>query len=101
MLNKPGPPKGGAGETAAPRSAGWGVEVQLVRKWLWRCLDEDILVPGYELCILDPCRGPLVHLPERGASRVERNDLRHTCGGPVVPVVPLKVSEGKQRILKR
>jgi hypothetical protein len=79
-----------AGVTAM--SGGWSIDVELACKWSWRCLDEDILVPGRELRVADPESGGLVRLTESGANRVERDDLRHTCGGPVIPVVPLKFS---------
>lgn len=75
-------------------SAGWSIKAELVRNWRWRCLDEDILVPGSELCIVNSNNGLLVRLADSGATQVERDDLRHACGGPVVPVAPLKAEQG-------
>lgn len=70
----------------------WSIPVELVREWRWRCLDEDILVPGCDLCVANPDSELLVLLAESLANEVERDDLRHTCGGLVTPVAPLKAT---------
>jgi hypothetical protein len=68
----------------------WFVSAELVKQWRWRCLEEDILVPGYDLCVANPGSGRLVHLAEGSVEAVRRDDLRHGCGGRVLPVTPLE-----------
>jgi hypothetical protein len=82
-------------------SDNWSIPGELIRLWLWRCLDENILVPGCDLCVVNRDSGLLVRLAESHANAVARHDLRHTCGGRVIPVVPLKAAEGREHIPKR
>ncbi len=67
----------------------WSVSGELIRRWRWRCLDEDVLVTGIDLCLLDPGSGLLLSLGETHACCVARHSLRHSCGGLVIPVAPL------------
>jgi hypothetical protein len=71
------------------RADGWSIPAELIRHWRWRCLDEGILVPGGDLCVVSPRNGGLTPLAKDRAGAVARHDLRHTCGGRVIPVVPL------------
>jgi hypothetical protein len=68
----------------------WSVSVELVRQWRWRCLEEGILVPGSDLCVVNPRSGQLVRLAETRVNAVPRGELRHTCGGRVLPVTSLE-----------
>jgi hypothetical protein len=68
----------------------WSVAVELVQQWRWRCLEERILVPGSDLCLVNPESGRLMRLAERRVDAVPRHDLRHSCGAGVLPVTPLE-----------
>lgn len=70
----------------------WSIPSELIRRWRWRCLDEDILVAGSDLCVANSESGRLVPMAQRNGNPVERHDLRHGCGGHVIPVVPLKAT---------
>jgi hypothetical protein len=65
---------------------GWKLPVELVRDWRWRCLGEGLSATGAELWLSDGNGGGLVRLSERTDTFVERHDLRHVCGSPVLPL---------------
>jgi hypothetical protein len=64
----------------------WSIATVLVQRWTWRCLSEDIVVPGSELCVATPDSGHLVGLAESGQTSVDQDQLRHRCGSQVRPV---------------
>lgn len=70
----------------------WTVSIEPGRRWLWRCVQESDLVPGFELCFTDSESGRLVPLAESRIDAVRRNDLRHNCDGQATPVTPLKAN---------
>ena len=65
----------------------WNIATELVQQWTWRCLSEDIVVPGSELCVAIPdssCH--LIGLAKAGRTSVDQDQLRHRCGSQVCPV---------------
>ena len=65
---------------------GWKLPVELICDWCWRCLGDGLLAMGAELWISDGNGGGLVRLSESRDKFVDRHDLRHACGSPVLPV---------------
>lgn len=54
--------------------------VEIVERWLWRCLVQDNLVEGSDLRVGDDAQPLLEFIP----SQVERDKLRCPCGGHVI-----------------
>jgi len=65
---------------------GWKLPVDLIRDWRWRCLGDGLSAMGAELWISDGNGGGLVRLSGIADKLVDRYDLRHACGSPVLPV---------------
>jgi hypothetical protein len=69
----------------------WMVSAELIQQWRWRCLKDGTLIAGCDLCVAIPGSIRLVPLGERRVEAVQRHDLRHDCGGCVLPIAPLEV----------
>ena len=79
---KPHDPPSGAAVT----SKGWKLPVELICDWRWRCLGDGLSITGSELWFTNGNGGGLARLAESADKFVDRHDLRHDCGSPVLPV---------------
>jgi hypothetical protein len=73
-------------ETFMASTRGWKLPVDLIRDWRWRCLGDGLSIAGADLWIGNGNGGGLVRLSESADKLVDRYDLRHACGSPVLPV---------------
>jgi hypothetical protein len=65
---------------------GWKLPVEVIRSWRWRCLGEGTSAMGSELWIASDNGAGLTRLSKSPENLVDRHDLRHDCGSPVLPV---------------
>jgi hypothetical protein len=57
--------------------------------WRWLCQSEGIVIPGPDLRVAEsPATS---RLAEWRSSEVDREKLRCTCGGRVVPLAPVDI----------
>ena len=80
------PKRRGMSSDMAMTTRGWKLPVDLIREWRWRCLGDGASITGSELCFASGNGGGLTRLSESADQFVDRHDLRHDCGSPVLPV---------------
>ncbi len=65
------------------------IPVETALAWRWRCLTEGKIVLGADLRV---AQSPATtRLAEWSSPEVDRGALRCTCGGQVLPVVPIDI----------
>ena len=69
---------------------GWKLPVELIRDWHWRCLGDGVSAMGAELWLANDNGGGLTRLSDSRENFVDRHDLRHDCGSPVLPVTSIE-----------
>ena len=62
------------------------ISVELIQSWIWRCVDEHLLLGGSELRVTNLGSGHLVPLPHNLSTTVPEENLRHTCGSKVLAI---------------
>lgn len=72
--------------TVMATTKGWKLPVEVICGWRWRCLGEGVSITGSELWFASDNGGGLTRLSENTENFVDRHDLRHDCGSPVLPV---------------
>jgi hypothetical protein len=64
------------------------ISVELIHSWIWRCVDEHVLVDDSDLRVTNLVSGHLIRLPENRFATVLQDNLRHMCGSNVLAIKP-------------